>query len=179
MAKLNFTSEQRFILAVLCDLYRKPDERQLDPAIIMDAIVGGHDWALEWKYGAYLPEEVDSEEAVNFVADVLDMWRFLEDGYTLLSEDEKKSVKDAVPYLGDGPKFIGFDGNNETNYHSIALTMVDTLGRFEKFKGRDLNSHMPKIARYAQMLEKWKVIRPNLSDRGIVVDEFINILSRE
>lgn len=179
MPELKFTNEQRFIIAMLCDLYKKPDERDLKPDLILSAISGGHDWAIEWEYNGLIPDHSDSKEHVEFVANTLEMWRFIENGYSKLGSAERQKVKDAIPYLGDGPVFIGFDGNNETDYLCTAQMMVSIPGRFDSFKGRSLNSHMPKVGRYADMLKSWPDIRKTLSSKDMTADQLIELLSRE
>ncbi|WP_340668843.1 YfbU family protein [Bradyrhizobium ottawaense] len=174
---LNFTKEQRLMLLMICDLYKKPDNREFNAELISRAIVGGHDWAIEWEYGAIFPEKPDTDNDVSFVTDVLDMWRFIEHGYSKLSGPDRSKIEAAVPYRGKDPKFIGFDGNNETNLMGIAQMMIDGLGRFESFKGRSLNSHSPSVARYSAMLKKWPDIRNKLHSREMTADEIIELLS--
>lgn len=170
--ELNFTKEQRLMLLMICDLYKKPENREFDADLIAKAIVGGHDWAIDWKYGAIFPEEPDSERDVSFVGDVLDMWKFIENGYSKLKAADQSN-------FGKNPKFVGFDGNNETNLMGIAQMMVDNLGRFDHFKGRSMNSHSHKAARYQRMLGKWPDIRARLHDRDMTEDEIIELISSE
>lgn len=174
---LNFTKEQRLMLLMICDLYKKPEKREFNPEIIASAIVGGHDWAIDWEYGAVFPEKPDSDADVSFVTDVLDMWRFIESGYSKLKAPDKSKIEAAVPHRGKDPKFPGFDGNNETSYMGIARMMIDGLGRWDSFKGRSLNSHMPTVSRYRKMLPKWPDIRNKLHDREMSADEIIELLS--
>jgi uncharacterized protein len=174
---LNFTKEQRLILLMICDLYKEPENREFNAEMIASAIVGGHDWAIEWEYGAIFPEKPDSQEQVSFVGDVLDMWRFIEHGYSKLTTPDRNKIEGAVPYRGKDPKFAGFDGNNETTLMAIARMMIDGLGRFESFKGRSLNSHSPSVARYSAMLKKWPDIRAKLHSRDMTADEIIELLS--
>ncbi len=178
MSKLNFTPEQRFMIAMLCDLYKAPDKREMNPSFILSAIVGGHDWALEWEYGGLLPEETDTDARVKFVTDVLEMWEFIELTWNRLSNDDKQKVHDAVPYLGDGPEFPGFDGNNEVDYMAIAQILIEQMNRFQSFKGRGLNSHAHTLDRYGQMLKKWPDIRAGLHVDLMTPDQLIELLSR-
>lgn len=182
MALLNFSQEQRLIIALICDLYREPDKReftQKNISLIMNAIYGGHDWAIDWEMGGMFPREIDTDEKVAFVADALDMWEFIELRWSKMGDEERKKVSDSVPYLGDGPKFMGFDGNNEPEYMAIAHMMVEEMNRFSTFKGRDLNSHMPKVGRYRQMLGRWPDIRSTLARGEMTVEQMIELLSRE
>jgi hypothetical protein len=87
-------------------------------------------------------------------------------------------VNDEAGYLD--PKFLGFDGNYETEYVSIARFLVEKLDNFSKFKGREFNSHTPMVERYKRMCAKFDLIRPKLVDgRELSVDELIELLNRE
>lgn len=181
MTKLNFTPEQRLIIALLCDLHREPSKREFRPEgikLIMEAIYGGHDWAIDWEMGGIFPDRIDSDAQVSFVTDVLDMWEFIELAWSRMGADDRKKVTDAVPYLTK-PEFIGFDGNNETDYMSIARMIVEVMNRFSTFKGRSLNSHSPKVDRYRQMLTRWSDIRATLHKGDMSADQMIELLSRE
>lgn len=181
MPKLNFTPEQRFIIALLCDLHRKPEQREFRPEnikLIMSAITGGHDWAIDWEMGGLFPETADNYNDVRFVTDVLDMWEFIELAWSKLKDTEKDEVRNAVPYLTE-PKFIGFDGNNETDHMAIAQMLVEEMNRFATFKDRSLNSHMPKVDRYRQMLTRWPAIRSTLHRGEMSVKQLIELLSRD
>lgn len=179
MVELNFTPEQRFIIALLCDLYKEPAKRELNPDFIMSAISGGHDWAFDWEYTGIFPEKTDTRDQVGFVSDTLDMWSFIEFAWPKLSPEDQKKVHAAVPYLGDGPKFIGFDGNYEVDYMAIARMLIEQMGRFSNLKGRSLNSHMPKVARYREMLAAWPEIRATLHAGDMSADQMIKLLSRD
>jgi len=74
---------------------------------------------------------------------------------------------------------MGFDGNNETEHMSIARFLVEKLRRFENFKGRSFNSHMPKVASYRKMIQLFEPMRRNLVGRELSVDELIALLKRE
>lgn len=182
MVKLNFTPEQRLIIALLCDLHRAPKDREFQEdniKLISSAISGGHDWAIDWDLSGYFPEKTDTTQDVTFVTDVLDMWDFIELGWSKLSDEEKQQVHEAVPHLGQGPSFIGFDGNNEAEYMSIARMMIEEMGRFSTFKGRSLNSHSPSLERYHHMLKSWPDIRKTLHKGEMTADQMITLLSRD
>jgi uncharacterized protein YfbU (UPF0304 family) len=68
---------------------------------------------------------------------------------------------DAKPF-GKDPQFRGFDGNNESEYMSVASFLINDLERFEEFKGRSMNSHMPSIETYRRMLSAFEPMRRNL-----------------
>jgi uncharacterized protein len=92
----------------------------------------------------------------------------LETSYKELPPADKARIEaEAEPY-GKHVEFIGFDGNNETNYMSVARFLIDDLDRFSIFRGRELNSHMPSIHTYRRMLAVFIPMRPSLTtDRAL------------
>jgi uncharacterized protein YfbU (UPF0304 family) len=146
------------------------ESTEIDPDFIADAILGGHYWALDWQYSGLFHEHVDSREVVHKVVDILDMWSFLEEGYEALSGAEKAVVAKNADSFGSHVTFLGFDGNNEGEYGSIA--------RFQRFKGRDLNTHMPIVERYQRMYGAFEPIRKTLVGRRLSADEIVKILTQ-
>jgi uncharacterized protein YfbU (UPF0304 family) len=122
--------------------------------LIREAITGGHFWALELEMsGVFSPTE-GVPENVRTVMDVLEMWEAIERGFERLSDSEKEQIEKEVSRHGKNPQFRGFDGNSvtESEYNSIAHILVDKLGRYEYFKGREFNSHLPMLDQYKKML---------------------------
>src|SRR5690606_12828846 len=118
------------------DVLREPKKREFRPEtieLISTAVCNGHDWAIDWELGGIFPSEVDSKEDVSFVADALDMWSFIELRWSRLSPEDQARVREAVPLISQ-PEFLGFDGNNETDYMAIARMLIRTMGRFSNFK---------------------------------------------
>jgi hypothetical protein len=127
-----------------------------------------------------LNDHQDSPGAVSFVVDVLDMWSFIEEACERFSEDERQRIAEALDLSEPVFEFAGFDGNYETQYMGIAMHLVDSMGRFSRFKGRSFNSHMPKVARYAVMTKLFEPMRRNLTHRQrLSVNQVIELLKRE
>ncbi len=58
-------------------------------------------------------------------------------------------------------EFSGFDENDSRGHYGAAAFMVETLGRFEELRCRELNSHAPLVLeRYRKMLERYKQLPP-------------------
>ena len=110
------------------------------------------------------------------VVDVLDMWAFIEEGYELLTDADKARIESEAEPFGKYVTFPGFDGNYETERLGIARFLIDKMGRFERFKGRDLNSHHPTTVTYDRMLEVFEPIRVGLIGRRLSACEIIKIL---
>lgn len=178
--RLTVSKAEQLIILMLCDaLNEKKETRELNPALIADAICSGHNWALEWEYGVMLPSEPTNQRDLAFVVDVLDMWRVLEFSFNKLNAKDRERVKKDAAWFGEKVAFPGFDGNDEGRLFSIATFMVEKLGRFDELKGRSLNSHSNTVATYNRMLPVFQPIRKALSERrdyNLKADEIIAIL---
>ncbi len=177
-SKVHITDGEKLILSMMCDLYQQNVKKgDMDPEFIQEALLGGHHWALKWRYHL-LDAQGDNEQYVSEVCDILDMWFFLEHGYARLSKSDKEKIKSAT---GNDQEvhFLGFDANHESKHHSIACFLIDDMGRFEWLKGRDLNSHFPLLTSYRRMLVEFKDIRSNITGRGITVAQISKILKAD
>ena len=175
--RVKINDGDRLIVMMLRDIYKSIKVKgEIDPDFVSSALCGGHYWGLQWKYSGLFHRHEDSPAALTEIVDTLDMWDFLEEGYESLSAPEKERLKkEAGPY-GSHVRFIGFDGNQETERCGIARFLIDELERFSRFKGRELNSHMPTIDHYNRMFRVFKEIRPALVGRRLTVEELIKVL---
>jgi uncharacterized protein YfbU (UPF0304 family) len=159
---------------MLCDLLLK--KKELDAEFIREAISQRQTWALRWQYPGIFDESEPSPPEVNEVVDFLDMWRFIEGAIEKLTPDEIQELESIAGY---SPNFSGFDLNNESEYSSIAVFLVDRLNRFQSFAGRaGLNSHSPRIGRYRRMLSVFEAVRPDLAERELNIDDLRAIFGR-
>ncbi len=172
---------ETLVLMMLHDLYThlKVKKAEIDPKFVAEVLLGGHHWGLEWKYHGLFHGHQDREEDVYEVMDVLEMWSFIESGYARLSDEGRKEVEDEVGPRGRNVRFPGFDGNNESEHLSIARFLIDHLDRFESFKGRGLNSHMPSMERYRRMRAIFEPRRHTLVGRELAASEIIDLLRAE
>ena len=166
------------IIDLLTKLLKQNKETRKEAELISEALYHGHFWYFDRKgYDALMHDGIDDPRSLSFVIDVLDMWQFIEGAYLKLSAADKKRVDDEAGYRD--PKFLGFDGNGEVEYMSIAMFLVEKLGDFAWFRGRDFNSHMPTVLSYERMSAKFELIRPKLIGRELSADEMIEILKRD
>ncbi|MEX3961648.1 YfbU family protein [Paraburkholderia sp. EG286B] len=174
------SNAEKLITIMLCEIQEHLKMNgEVDAAFVKDAILDDHLWGIEWQYPGLFGDggREPTPPEVSFVADVLDMWTFVERGYANLAAGGKARVDaEAAPFAP--PRFEGFDGNNETEYMSIARFLVEKLDRFTNFKGRAFNSHMPSIGRHRQMLEIFDGIRADLGPADLSADQLISILTR-
>lgn len=96
-----------------------------------------------------------------YVVDVLQMYRSLNNSYVDLSPEEKSQID--IKSL----KFKGFDGNEEGAYYSYASFLLKDYNSYGEIydNGKvELNSHRNMIRRYNRMLEIWKSFNDRYGD---------------
>ena len=168
---------EKLILMMLRDLHEHQGvSGDTDAEFIQNALLGGHYWAFRWKMHGLIHDHVDSRRDVHEVANVLEMWHFIESGFARLSRKEKERVISKAGIRGKNVVFLGFDGNTESNLISIAKFLVNDLDRFEGFKGRKLNSHSPSIGTYRRMLGVFQPMLPTLIGGELAASEIISLL---
>ncbi len=91
-----------------------------------------------------------------FVFDVLQMYRVLNNSYEELSLEEKQQInKNDITYGG-------FDGNEEGSYYTYANFVLEDLGRYEEIYNNgkvELNSHRNMLNKYTRMVRTWKEVK--------------------
>jgi hypothetical protein len=179
---VRFSDGERLLVTMLRDISKQirsgksPFTPEVDPEFVGEVLWGGHYWALKWELEGLFHDHEDDPADVSLVVDVLDLWDFLEQGHEELSKKDKERVEKEAEPFGKHVRFMGFDGNNETTHMSIARFLVEKMGRFQRFKGRELNSHSPSIAVYNRMLSVFLPLRSTLVGRSLNADEIIAIL---
>jgi uncharacterized protein YfbU (UPF0304 family) len=171
---------EKLITLMLADVIKGLKiETETNVDLVQNVIYGGHYWALGWEMSGVFHGHVDKRSQVSFVVDVLDMWSFLEEAFDKLDEKGKVALEEAAGVFGKDVRFPGFDGNNETEYMSIARFMITDLSRFSRFADRkhDLNSHHPTLDTYARMYRAFEPIRKGLIGRSMTGDEMATVIN--
>lgn len=173
---MKLTDGEKIIIALLADIHKGLKIKgEMDTDKLMQAIYGGHLWALKWDMTGLLHDYEADPEVVKQTTDILDMWDFIEFSFADLSEADKQRVREAN--FGHDPKFSGFDANNEAHY-GVALHLVDHMDRFQNFKGRDMNSHTSRVPGDLKMASAFGPIRAATGERAAVrmtADEIISL----
>ena len=155
---MNLTDAERLIVVLMCEIHQHLQIKDgLDAKFVQEAVLGGNAWAINHKYPGIFGENEIGGEAVIDIFDFLSMWEMLEECYDALSPEDKKRVK-AAPF-GTDIKFHGFDANSEAEYIRASRLIINQLGAFANFKGRDLNSHMPSVDMYRRMLSVYNPMK--------------------
>lgn len=174
---MKFTDEQRLIVLMLADIQKALKVRgEFDPDFISKVTAWKDEFAIGFEHSMIFDGD-DLPDEFRFVIDVVDMWSFIERRVADLSAPERAELADKAGIWGKDPKFTGFDGNNEAEYLSHTRLLVEDLNRFTEFKGRDFNSHVPLVNRYAAMLQVFEPIRRQLGDRRLTVDDLVALLT--
>jgi uncharacterized protein len=175
---VRFSDGEKVLMLMMRDIHKHLDVKngESDPDFMADVIYGGHYWAPKWEMQGLFNDHIDDPRELKHVVDVLDMWSFIEEAYEKLSSDQKEQIEREASPFGKHVRFAGFDGNNETSQMSIALFLVEKMGRFTRFQGREFNSHYPTYASYRRMVAVFEAIRPSLVGHGLSVNQIIEIL---
>jgi uncharacterized protein YfbU (UPF0304 family) len=176
--EVRLTDGEKLLAMMIRDLYKNLKvQGDIDPDLVAGVIRGGHYWALKWELdGIYEPKPTEPE-VLRLVLDVLDMWQAIERDFEQLSNEDKARVKKEAKPFGSDPKFMGFDGNDESRYASTARFLIEKLGRYERFRGREHNSHMPVIDSYRRMLSVFTPMRATiLAGRDLDASQIVAIL---
>ena len=177
---MRFSPGEKLILSMLCDLYKHQDVRNgVDPEFVIDALCGGHYWAFESEYSGLFAGHVDNPRVVSEVIRMLHMWDLVEAAYERLPEEEKQRVDTESDPFGGSVLFRGFDGNCESEHLAIAYFLVDRANRFQRFKGRDLNSHMPSLGFYRRMRVAFEAMKPYLFTGRLPASRIIELLKAQ
>lgn len=174
------TKSEKLVIWLLTEILkgRKDYDSQNTIDLIQDALHGGHFWALEWELPGVMHDHVDNRQSVNLVSETLEMWTSIERAYKGFTAVDKKRVETEVGPLGKNPEFLGFDGNYECEFLSIARFLVERMNRFQSFSGRDFNSHLPMAECYRRMTARFKPMQTSLLGRELSANEVIELLKR-
>jgi uncharacterized protein len=178
---MKLTNPEKLILVMLAEIHEALKIKNgVDTELLKEAIHSGNTWALTWEMPGIIANDPQDETPpeVDEVVDILEMWEFLEEAHEQLGPEDRKRVETEAAPTGARVKFSGFDGNHDSRRMSIACFLVDDMGRFSRFKGRDMNSHgSPPLDAYRRMFSEFEPIRATLDGRnGLTADQIIQIL---
>lgn len=177
---MKISDGEKIIILMLAELHEKIGVNgEMEPEFLRSAIFNDKLWAIKWKYSGIPFSESEDPAIVKEVLDILDMWSFIERSYSEFSSTQKSELATLAAPFGKDPKFRGFDGNNETEYMSTAMFLVNELDRFTEFKGRSFNCHHPSIDMHRRMLETFEPIRDNLDFSELTLDDVVTLLKSQ
>jgi uncharacterized protein YfbU (UPF0304 family) len=149
---MRLSNPEKLILLMLSDVCDKLAINEYDTGLIKTAIYTDNSWALDWEFGDIIGS--DHEDAPQEVSDVvcyLDMWDAMEESFSSYDQHELNIFWSEMGSKIANLKFPGFDGGSESKFLSISSMLINRMGRFSRFMGRDLNSHYPTTDGYSKM----------------------------
>ena len=152
--QVHISHGEALLIGMMKDIYDHFEIRdgEGEPAFALSSIFNGHLWGLDWRYGLLSRMQPDEESVLKETVDILDMWRRIQWSCEQLSKDDWSYIEGKIEKYNIRDKFPGFDGNQETEHYSIAIYLVEKLGRFREFDSRMMNSHSNVLGRYRRML---------------------------
>jgi uncharacterized protein YfbU (UPF0304 family) len=145
----------------------------VDWGLVKEAIERGHHWALpQFAYE-------DDPDVVQETRDIMEMWFHIENSRQRLSQKDRVRVDAEASRVGRKVEFTGFAGNDEAAYLSVALFLINRLGSYGNFKGRDLNCHCPSLSmEHLPMLWTYRRLRPDFTiGEPMSADQLIEVLT--
>lgn len=177
---MKISDGEKLILIMLSELYDTIGvEGEIDPEFIRSSIYTENTWGIPWKYPGIPFETQETPEIVSEVLDILEMWNDIEYSFDKLSDEQKELIEKEAKPFGKDPKFKGFDGNNESEYMGVASFLINSLDRFEEFKGRYLNSHAPKLSAYHRMLSVYKTFQGEYCFNPLTPEQLVTLLKEQ
>lgn len=177
MEEVKLSAGEKLILLMLCDVYDHLKVKgETETKLIKEAIFSGNLWGLGWQMTGVFQGSETPPEVVSETVHVLGMWQRLEQSFKNLKSSDKEWLARAAEPFGEDVRFHGFDGNNEGNHISAAHFLVDYLDRFQEFKGRDLNAHMPTLEAYRRMLNVFEPILQQVTNRDFSAAQIAEVL---
>lgn len=90
-----------------------------------------------------------SEEVKEEVYSILHMFRDISCSYSQYNPNQE------LPY---SIRFLGFDGNEESEHYWYCYYLVNHAHKYEEYQHTELNSHSNQLDRYRRMLEYYNSI---------------------
>lgn len=175
--ELAISDGEKLILTMMADIHKATvQDGEVDPDFVVAALCGGHHWGLEWQHSGLFHGHVDSPAVVSEVVNILDMWSYVESSFAQLAADAQTRVEASSGYDRKLFRFAGFDGNHESEHLSATRFMIEDLGRFPSFKGREVNSHFPVLESYRRQYRAFEPIRARSMGEPLRASDLIEIL---
>ena len=104
------------------------------------------------------------------ILNIMHMWLFIEDAYALCDAAGRALIGDAYA------PFQGFHPDTELYAMRVAQTLIEDVGQFARFRGRDPNAPGPTMPGYGRMFAAFEPIRAGLAGRAMTAPEIRAVL---
>lgn len=160
--------------------FREPGaggERGSGTVFLWEAPFPGKPWGIPGPSRTLREAEDGGSPLSRDVAGFFEMWARIEEGFAALDASDQRAFREDKDLLP--PVFQGFDGQCEGEYQRMARFMIEELGRFKGFAGRDLESYRPMVGRYRRLLEAFRPIWSRIEGRRpLTANELRAVLTR-
>ena len=175
---MSFTEAERVILINQYTILAALDPSKKDDCDLQIEILTSGYEHLYYKITQVLDPEVMSEQDGNFVDDVLFMYRVI-DTYLRKFPDDEEIQQHTLA------RFVGFDGNKESRFCSLAKFKILKLGEYSEQLPREsetdgFNTHWSVIPQYQAMLTEFNSIKDAKGldhQQGMSRDDLLKVLA--
>jgi uncharacterized protein len=156
---LDLSPIQKLLLINQYEILKRIDSSaERDSELMLECLYRGYDddfAQLMPQFDKKLDSEVRQE-----VRDILQMFRALQRSY-----DEKPAAV-----------FVGFDGNDESEYYSYAQFVIEDMGlwRESKREDHDYNTHAAILEDYRAMVREWKASNNELQLTNADIERIVS-----
>jgi hypothetical protein len=157
---MNLSKVEKLLLANQYEILKRMDPSQeRDCDLMLECLYDGYDDDFE-QLIPHFDERLDPSVQHN-VRQILQMFRALHPGHGL----EPSAI------------FVGFDGNEETEYYAYALFLIEKrdLWRESKRDDLDYNTHTPVLQDYLAMLERWQATGDSFNLTAEQVNDIVEV----
>jgi uncharacterized protein len=168
---------EKIVLLMLSQIQEHLKIEDTRAPLIRQAIETGNVWAIEDGFPEIFDNNEIAPDVVSSTRGVLTMWLSLEESFAALSSADKEWLKINSEHIGDRVVFPGFSGNYEIDYLRAARFIVDVLGQFEHFAGRDLNHYLPHMDAYRRMLPTFERILHEGSSLALTAQQIAEVFA--
>jgi uncharacterized protein YfbU (UPF0304 family) len=172
-----FSNGEKIILLMLSQMQEHLKIEDTRAPLVRQAIETGNVWAIEHSFPEIFDNNEIAPDIVSVTRDVLTMWLGLEESFAGLSSTDKEWLRTNSGQIGDRVAFPGFSANYEIDYLSTARFIVNVLGEYEHFAGRDLNHSLPHMDTYRRMLPPFQRILNRNSSLALSAQEIAEVFA--
>lgn len=138
---MELSDGEKLILTMLCDLQSQLKIRgRVNHKLVSAAVISGNTWGIKQEYPEIFAAKTVKETVTTDVSNIMDMWAYIELTYQQLGPHQRDMIeREAHPY-GTNVFFGGFDPDAEVEHWATCNFLVNHMGRYDVFRGRDLDN---------------------------------------
>jgi len=159
---MELSDGEKLILTMLCEISAHLKlQGAVDHRLVSAALTSGNTWGIKHEYPQIFDTRKVRETVTDEVANIMDMWAYIEIVYRQLSPTHKEMVEREASPFGDNVFFNGFDPDSEIDHWATANFLINHMGRSPEFRGRDLNSPTRSLDMQRRMYATYRKLVTN------------------